>query len=206
MAKGNARGIFKLKEAYEEQLSTPTNWTTLDDAWVMPDTHQVAAWDYGYYCSGNGNTRVDRLDYTADTEMTTRAYTYGANYNDGGLSSPSAGYMWATANPSQPAYSPSPAPYYNKINYSDDTVVLTPNAPISVEPGSINYQNCQLAVGNVNYGYTLKNQDLWKFDYSNDTASWADNGGGTATATSTGYGAVGNPMGILMLVHLLGVL
>ena len=191
MAKGNARGIFKLKEAYEEQLSTPTNWTTLDDAWIANDSHIVTDFNFGYYCQGSGNTRVDRLDYSADTEMLVRCYTSFSNYQDSAFSSPSAGYIMG-AGPGSGMNQ-----LWQKINYSDDTSILTPGGTIGTpNPGGYTggFTPVQLSVGNAHYAYQTEGRYLYKFDYSNDFATWVPAGAPQTPqpAPPTGAGGVGN--------------
>ena len=61
------RGIFRLKQVYEEQLSG--NWSTKEDVWNTPSPF-TKAFPFGYF--GGGATpgllsSVDRIDYSNDT-------------------------------------------------------------------------------------------------------------------------------------------
>ena len=65
------RGIFRLKQVYEEQLSG--NWSIKPDVWLSPSPF-FGSWDYGYFGGGYGgpggnpeNSTVDRIDYSNDT-------------------------------------------------------------------------------------------------------------------------------------------
>jgi hypothetical protein len=62
------RGIFRLKQVYEEQLSG--NWSTKGDVWLTPSPYYVPAPDVGYFGGGYTNadvSSVDRIDYNNDT-------------------------------------------------------------------------------------------------------------------------------------------
>ena len=61
------RGIFRLKQVYEEQLSG--NWSVKPDVWLSPSPY-YASWDFGYFGGGNFTGLrgdVDRIDYSNDT-------------------------------------------------------------------------------------------------------------------------------------------
>ena len=55
------RGIFRLKQVYEEQLSG--NWSTKGDVWNTPSPFGKAS-PFGYFAGGttNGST-VDRIGF-----------------------------------------------------------------------------------------------------------------------------------------------
>jgi hypothetical protein len=60
------RGIFRLKQVYEEQLSD--NWSVKSDVWLFNPTMNIT-WDYAYFGGGGPSlsSRVDRIDYSNDT-------------------------------------------------------------------------------------------------------------------------------------------
>ena len=59
------RGIFRLKQVYEEQLSD--NWSVKPDVWLSPSPY-FGSWEYGYFGGGtNPVSTVDRIDYSNDT-------------------------------------------------------------------------------------------------------------------------------------------
>ena len=61
------RGIFRLKQVYEEQLSG--NWSTKGDVWNTPSPF-TKAHPFGYFGGGRAPSyisTVDRIDYTNDT-------------------------------------------------------------------------------------------------------------------------------------------
>ena len=64
------RGIFRLKQVYEEQLSG--NWSTKGDVWLSPSPFlSPGPAPFGYFGGGYTPsaylTTVDRIDYTNDT-------------------------------------------------------------------------------------------------------------------------------------------
>ena len=69
----NIRGIFRLKQVYEEQLSG--NWTVKSDVWLTSPagltnfgTGVVATPQTGYFGGGTpSGSLVDRIDYSNDT-------------------------------------------------------------------------------------------------------------------------------------------
>ena len=66
-----SRGIFRLKQVYEEQLSG--QWSTRGDVWNVPspfNTPSPAPFGYiggGYSPGSNDISIVDRIDYSNDT-------------------------------------------------------------------------------------------------------------------------------------------
>ena len=46
----NIRGIFRLKQVYEEQLSG--NWSVKSDVWLAPSPYYGPAPDVGYFGGG----------------------------------------------------------------------------------------------------------------------------------------------------------
>jgi len=61
-----ARGIFRLKQVYEEQLSG--NWTVKPDVWLTPSPFGLAR-PFGYFGGGDGGgkTQIERISYDNDT-------------------------------------------------------------------------------------------------------------------------------------------
>ena len=60
----NVRGIFRLKQVYEEQLSG--NWSVKGDVWLAPSPFSKAH-PFGYFGGGDPKSSVDRIDYSNDT-------------------------------------------------------------------------------------------------------------------------------------------
>ena len=59
------RGIFRLKQVYEEQLSN--NWSVKPDVWLSPSPY-YASYDFGYFGGGfSTSSTVNRIDYSNDT-------------------------------------------------------------------------------------------------------------------------------------------
>ncbi len=60
------RGIFRLKQVYEEQLSG--NWSEKGDVWLTPSPFR-GAHPFGYFGGGTPGplSTVDRIDYSNDT-------------------------------------------------------------------------------------------------------------------------------------------
>ena len=126
------RGIFRLKQVYEEQLSG--NWSTKGDVWNTPSPFlSPGPAPFGYF--GGGNTpssgyvsTVERIDYSNDTA--TAAVK-------GPLSAAKQSTTGATGNASFGYFTgvlPGPSPEgttVDRIDYSNDTATASPKGSLS---------------------------------------------------------------------------
>ena len=159
------RGIFRLKQVYEEQLSG--NWSIKPDVWLSPSPF-FGSWDYGYFGGGAQPTRVstvDRIDYSNDTDTASPK---------GPLSGPTD-FLAATGNADFGYFAggqtPSTTSKVDRIEYGNDTVTASLKGPLS----SARY--VLAATGNGSFGYfgggglSPSFSTVDRIDYSNDTAT-----------------------------------
>ena len=114
-----SRGIFRLKQVYEEQLSG--TWSTRGDVWTSPSPF-TKAHPFGYFAGGYANSSgelsvVDRIDYSNDT----------ATASEKGPLSFSAWSVSATGNANFGYFIgggtfPSPKSTLDRVDYSNDTL------------------------------------------------------------------------------------
>ena len=164
----NIRGIFRLKQVYEEQLSG--NWSVKPDVWLSTPagltnfgTGAVATPQTGYFGGGQPSTStVDRIDYSNDT----------ATASPKGPLSAAKRYLAATGNSSFGYFGGGTSPArstVDRIDYSNDTATASPKGPLSAARAYL------AATGNSSFGYfgggvpTVSTVD--RIDYSNDTAT-----------------------------------
>ena len=119
------RGIFRLKQVYEEQLSG--NWSVKSDVWLSPSPYIGSTPNTGYFGGGNPGSRstVDRIDYSNDT----------ATASPKGPLSLARRYLAATGNSSFGYFGggdPGPFSTVDRIDYSNDTATASPKGPLSV--------------------------------------------------------------------------
>ena len=136
------RGIFRLKQVYEEQLSG--NWSEKGDVWNTPSPFTKAL-PFGYFGGGGPGpySTVDRINYSNDTATAVAK---------GPLSNPASGgrrQLAATGNQSfgyfgggLPADST-----VDRIDYSNDTATAVLKGPLSSARSHL------AATGNDDFGY-----------------------------------------------------
>ena len=199
------RGIFRLKQVYEEQLSG--NWSEKKDVWNTPSPF-TKAHPFGYFGGGRSPsyvTTVDRIDYSNDTATAVAK----------GPLSAAKSYLAATGNASFGYFGgggPGPLSTVDRIDYSNDTATAVAKGPLSVARYNLG------ATGNTDFGYfgggiiSAHASTVDRIDYSNDTATAAVKGplsvrrydlAATGNA-SFGYFAGGEsaPGPILSLIHI----
>ena len=144
------RGIFRLKQVYEEQLSG--NWTVKSDVWLtFPagltnfGTGVIATPQTGYF--GGGKTgaptvsTVDRINFANDF----------LTASPKGPLSAARSYSTATGNGSYGYFGgggyPTALSTVDRIDYTNDTATASPKGPLSVA------RAFSAAAGNSNYGW-----------------------------------------------------
>ena len=126
------RGIFRLKQVYEEQLSN--NWSVKSDVWLSTPqgtinfgTGTVATPNTGYFGGGNPGpySTVDRIDYSNDTAtavakgpLSVGRYFLAATGNN------SYGYFGG-------GLSAATVSTVDRIDYANDTATASPKGPLS---------------------------------------------------------------------------
>ena len=162
------RGIFRLKQVYEEQLSD--NWSVKSDVWLSPSPF-FQSWDYGYFGGGLSPSpaiysTVDRIDYTNDTATAApKGPLSVARSGPGATGNSSFGYFGGG--------NPGPVSTVDRIDYSNDTATASPKGPLSLARNSL------AATGNSSYGWFGGGgpfSTVDRIDYSNDTATAAPKG------------------------------
>ena len=209
----DVRGIFRLKQVYEEQLSG--NWPVKSDVWLSPSPYYVPAPETGYFGGGRtaamaNQSTVDRIDYSNDTATASpkgplslaksySAATGNSSYGYfGGGGVPLSGFVFK------------PISSVDRIDYSNDTTTASPKGPLSLA------KYIPAATGNNSYGYfgggntvnggypappAVLTSTVDRIDYSNDTATASPKGPLSvarsqlaATGNSSyGYFGGGNP-------------
>ena len=174
-----SRGIFRLKQVYEEQLSG--QWSTRGDVWNTPSpffSPSPVGTDFGYNAGGcftpgfDTISTVDRTDYSNDTATAavkgplTASTSYAASTGNQSFGYVGAGSIPATSK-------------VDRIDYSNDTATAASKGPLSIAKRS------HAATGTSSFGYFAGgNQDntgpffstIDRIDYSNDTAATSPKG------------------------------
>ena len=188
------RGIFRLKQVYEEQLSG--NWTVKSDVWLAPSPYYQdlsLAPQTGYFGGGYpALSTVDRIDYSNDTATAVVK----------GPLSLARGLFAATGNRSFGYFGggwlPTTTNRCDRIDYANDTATASIRGPIST-------LFCTSAVGNNSYGYFAGGTPpgpspqsyVVRVDYANDTATAAVKGPlslarfGASGSGNSSYGWIG---------------
>ena len=179
------RGIFRLKQVYEEQLSG--NWSTKGDVWNTPSPFLSSGpAPFGYFAGGMNPssvyvTTVDRIDYSNDA----------AKASVRGPLSIARGYVTATGNASF-GYFGGGIPFSSKldrIDYGNDTVTALAKGNLSISVYNAS------ATGNASFGYfgggaPATKSTVDRIDYSNDTATASPKG--LLTVARASLAATGN--------------
>ena len=183
-----SRGIFRLKQVYEEQLSG--QWSTRGNVWLTPSpfmgpSSAPKGFATGYFSGGSQPSNspsfpsfvyystVSRIDYSNDTTMVpARGPLTGIVYKTAGTGNQNFGYVGGGL--------PSSAgrkTVVDRIDYSNDTATAT-------ERGNLTFQTFNpTATGNADFGYIGGGRhpsgplsSIDRIDYSNDTATAAAKG------------------------------
>ena len=175
------RGIFRLKQVYEEQLSG--EWSTKGDVFLSPSPFN-AAHPFGYFGGGGSPgpaiSTVGRIDYSNDTATATeKGPLSSARYDLAATGNGPFGYFGG-------GYSELST--VDRIDYSNDTATASTRGPLSLARWYLG------ATGNSFFGYfgggnggSISTVD--RVDYSNDTATAVAKG----PLSSSRYGnATGN--------------
>ena len=184
----NVRGVFRLKQVYEEQISG--NWpTTASSEGVGGGS--PSPYPYGYFGGGPGPlTTVDRIDYSNDTATASvkGPLSFG-RYYIAATGNGSYGYFGGglRISASFPSYS-----IVDRIDYSNDTATASPKGPLSFARYTL------AATGNSSYGYfgggfvltPTYYSTVDRIDYSNDTVTASPKG--PLSSASAGRAATGN--------------
>jgi hypothetical protein len=164
----DVRGIFRLKQVYEEQLSG--NWSVKSDVWLSPSPFFGPAPETGYFGGGTTGSTVDRIDYSNDTATASPKGPLSlARRNLAATGNSSFGYFGGGF----PGIST-----IDRIDYSNDTSTASPKGSLSLARYAL------AATGNSSFGYfgggytssflALSTVDC--IDYSNDTATASPKG------------------------------
>jgi len=166
------RGIFRLKQVYEEQLSG--NWSTKVDVWNTPSPFLLdGPAPFGYVAGGEpepGSSTVDRIDYSNDTATAlVRGPLSSARYSLAATGNSSFAYFaGGGVNPGN-----TPVSTVDRTDYSNDTPTAVVKGPLSAAKRNL------AATGNTSFGYfaggfisgTPATSTVERIDYSNDTAT-----------------------------------
>ena len=165
------RGIFRLKQVYEEQLSG--EWSTKENVWLSPSPFLLSSSaPFGYVAGGKpepGTSTVDRIDYSNDTATAVaRGPLSSARYAVLATGNADFGYFGG-------GRTPSPASTVDRIDYSNDTATASPKGPLSLSRYGL------AATGNASFGYfggagAPDKSTVDRIDYSNDTAAASPKG------------------------------
>ena len=180
------RGIFSLKQVYEEQVSG--TWSTKGDVWISPSPFNAPSTaPYGYWGGGTQPsgpmTSIDRFDFSNDSanSVIKSFFSLGREYHSG-TSSESFGYFGGGYNPA--VYTQSTV---ERLNYANDSTTTSPKGPLSQARYYLG------ATGNINFGYFIggepSHSTIDRIDYSNDTATATPKGplaAGRTSITATG--------------------
>jgi len=131
------RGIFRLKQVYEEQLSG--NWSTKGDVWNTPSPF-TKAFPFGYFGGGTGPiSTVDRIDYSNDTATAAvKGPLSLARFGIAATGNTSFGYFGGGNTGSKSTV--------DRIDYTNDTATASIKGPLSA---AISITG---ATGNANFG------------------------------------------------------
>ena len=124
----NIRGIFRIKQVYEEQLSG--NWTVKNDVWLAPSPFNKSTLNTGYFGGGRLPSSyvatVDRVDYSNDTATAVaKGPLSSARYGVSATGNVSFGYFAGGQTPTRVST-------VDRIDYSNDTATASPKGPLSV--------------------------------------------------------------------------
>ena len=177
------RGIFRLKQVYEEQLSG--NWSTKGDVWLTPSPFLSSGpAPFGYFGGGPGPiSTVDRIDYSNDTAAAaTKGPLSQARQNLAATGSASFGYFGGGG-------APGTISTVDRIDYSNDTATAPAKGTLSVARSYL------AATGNASFGYfgggrLGPKSTVDRIDYSNDTGTTPSKG--PLSSARQGLSATGN--------------
>jgi hypothetical protein len=176
----NVRGIFRLNQVYEEQLSG--NWAEKTDVFRTQAASFRATHPFGYFLSGDatgpqGGNAIERVSYDNDTATCLyraacpRSHKADAAGNETFMYFGGGEYTTAT---------------FVKYDYSNDTTSPVPGGSFSVP------RNETTAVSNTNYTYFAGSfparSTVDRIDNSNDTVTTVD----PMTAAKGSAAGVGN--------------
>lgn len=203
----NVRGIFRLKQVYEEQLSN--NWPVKSDVWLSPSGFYGPAsapvgYSNGYFSGGVQPSNspsfptsifystVSRIDYSNDTTtVPARGSLTGVVYRHAGTGNQDFGYVGGGS------------PYdsrrsvVDRIDYSNDTATAASKGPLSLARFQL------AATGNASFGYFIGGRfgpysTIDRIDYTNDTANASPKGplsAGVYDSSGTGNQSFGYSIG-----------
>ena len=143
------RGIFRLKQVYEEQLSG--QWSTKGDVWISPSPFSAPSpVPFGYWTGGRnpstetaGITTIDRLDFSNDSANTLSKGSFSSVVQQHAATSSSVfGYLTGGIDSS-----PGSKSFVQRLDFSNDTSQMSLRGPLSY---SIYTHS---SVGNINFGY-----------------------------------------------------
>ncbi len=159
------RGIFRLKQVYEEQLSG--EWSTKENVWLSPSPFGKTL-PFGYFGGGNGPvSTVDRIDYTNDTATaSTKGPLSSARNYLAATGSGAHGYFGGGWGPTKSTV--------DRVDYTNDTLTAAVKGSLSVAKHYLS------AIGNNDFGYFAggspgPKSTVDRIDYSNDTATASAN-------------------------------
>ena len=182
------RGIFRLKQVYEEQLSG--NWSEKGDVWNTPSPFTKAL-PFGYFGGGSpSGSTVDRINYSNDTATAVAKGPLSATrYFLGATGNQNFGYFGGG--------NPGPVSTIDRVDYSNDTATALAKGPLSVTRYGVG------ATGNSDFGYFAGGYNyptyyttVDRIDYSNDTGTTPTKGPlsvGRRYLAATSAGANANP-------------
>ena len=164
-----SRGIFRLKQVYEEQLSG--EWSTREEVWNVSSPFSKAH-PFGYAGGGQLNsgasvTTVDRIDYGNDTATAaTKGPLTIARTSSGSTGNASFGYYGAgTITPGYTNVSS-----VERISYGNDTATTAIKSALQVPVYGAR------GAGNDSYGYigggaVPHKSSVDRIDYANDASA-----------------------------------
>jgi len=122
------RGIFRLKQVYEEQLSG--NWSTKEDVWNTPSPF-TKPFPFGYFGGGfpSGGSpgrvsTVDRIDYSNDTATASpKGPLTATTYRHSATGNVDFGYFFGG--------NPGTRSTVQRIDYSNDTATASVRGTLS---------------------------------------------------------------------------
>ncbi|MHA2085758.1 MAG: hypothetical protein ACXABD_18600, partial [Candidatus Thorarchaeota archaeon] len=192
------RGIFRLKQVYEDQLSN--NWSGFSDV-KLTESPFYGQYDNGWFVSGLSSDAVDndgkknlrqRIDYSNDTIIVQSDIPTATSVSDqmgsAGFGSPTHHYSVGGTN-----YFLGGDQNFFKFSYANDSTFIFLGGNNS-NPGAWGAG----AVSNTNYGYTAgggssstnNRSIISRLDFSNDFANMDDRA--NLTLARRGLSAVGN--------------
>ena len=202
-----SRGIFRLKQVYEEQLSG--TWSTRGDVWNTSSPFR-AAHPFGYFGGGSpAKSTVDRIDYSNDSATALAK----------GPLSLSREKLAATGNSDfgyfgggNQTFGGTEKSTIDRVDYSNDTATAAEKGPLSQARHNL------AATGTQSFGYFGGGEPgparstVDRIDYSNDTGTASPKGplssarysfAATGNASFGYFGGGTTPSGIISSVCLL---